>query len=133
MTDENREINAAAELAKAEKSLAAAGGLIRLGLYDDAASRLYYAAFHFASAALLMLGVEVATHRALMSLFSLHLIKPGLIDVESARILSNLMSLRHQADYNRHFEMDAEGARQERARAQRLIDELRAFLRSRGM
>jgi hypothetical protein len=42
------------------------------------------------------------------------------------------MSLRHQADYNRHFEIDQAGAREERARAQ-LIDDLERLLRERGL
>ncbi len=58
MTDENAIENACAELVKAEAALRAARALADLELYDDAASRLYYAVFHLISAALLRLGVQ---------------------------------------------------------------------------
>lgn len=56
MTDENARTNASAELQKAYAARRAARALAGLGLYDDAASRLYYAVFHLISASLLCLG-----------------------------------------------------------------------------
>jgi hypothetical protein len=51
MTSENAASNARAEFGKATSALAAARALDALGLYDDAASRLYYYAFHLISGA----------------------------------------------------------------------------------
>jgi hypothetical protein len=64
VTDDNARANSGAELLKAYAARRAARALADLGLYDDAASRLYYAAFHLISAALLSLGVQAQTHRA---------------------------------------------------------------------
>jgi len=133
VTDESRRANAAAEIAKSRTSLAAADQLIALGLFDDAVSRLYYAVFHLASAATLVQGIEPTSHRGLLTLFAQHLVRPGLISAESGRVLAALFGLRNQADYNRYFVVDEAGAREERARAQKLIDELDAYLRASGM
>jgi hypothetical protein len=45
VTDENARTNANAELQKAYAARRAARALADLGLYDDAASRLYYAVY----------------------------------------------------------------------------------------
>lgn len=132
MTDENQAINVAAELAKGRAALTAAEKLLELDLFDDAMSRLYYAAFHFASAALLSHGLEVGTHRALLTLFSQHIVHPGHVSTTAARALAALASLRNQADYNRHFVLDRPGALEEAARARTLIGDLEAYLRTRG-
>ena len=133
MTASNRKENAAAELQKFRSSFAAADQLLSAGLFDDAMSRLYYAAFHLASAALLTLGVEATSHRRLLSLFAQHLVKPGLVPAHAGRILANLFALRNQSDYNRHFLLDDAGAREERARTQQLVDALSEFLRKQGL
>jgi uncharacterized protein (UPF0332 family) len=133
MTDESRRENALAELTKGRRALAAADALIGLGFYDDAASRLYYAGFHACSAALLALGIEIKSHSGLASEFARHLVKPGTIPPWSSRTLAALLGLRQQADYNRYFEMDEEGARDERDGAQRLVQTVESFLRQRGI
>ena len=132
MTDENRSLNVTAEVAKGRASLAAAERLLDLGLFDDAVSRFYYAAFHFASAALLALGIEVGSHRALLTLFSQHLVHPKHLSVLSGRVLAGLASSRNQADYNRHFVLDRAGAVDEAARTRELIAEIEAYLRAHG-
>jgi uncharacterized protein (UPF0332 family) len=133
MTDDNRIANAAAEVRKAERALAAADALVEVGLLDDAMSRLYYAGFHMASAALLALGIEVKSHAGLSALFAQHLVKAGLVATSASRQLARLFALRQQADYNRHFEMDIAGAREEREVAGQLVDMLRSFLAGRGV
>jgi uncharacterized protein (UPF0332 family) len=133
MTDENANANASAELAKAEVSLRAARALAALQMYDDAASRLYYAVFHLVSAALLTLGVQAQSRGGLASLLGQHLVKPGLVATQVARDFAAIMGLRSQADYNRFFVMDAEGFADEMLRAEELFLVLRDFLRTRGV
>ncbi len=133
MTGENAVANARAELAKARAARRAAQVLSELGLYDDAASRLYYAAFHLVSAALLTLGVQAQTHGGLAGLLGQHLVRPGLVPAQLGREFAALMALRGQADYNRHFVMDREGLAEEMERANQLFAALEAFLSQRGM
>jgi uncharacterized protein (UPF0332 family) len=133
MTGENALDNARAELSKARSALQAARALADLKLYDDAASRLYYSAFHLVSAALLILGIQSQSHGGLASLLGQHLVKPGFVPAQVARDFSMLMGLRGQADYNRHFVMDAEGFADEMQRAEVLFSRLGEFLAQRGV
>lgn len=133
MTDENELINARAELAKALAARRAAQALADLDLYDDASSRLYYAAFHLVSAALLTLGVQAQSNSGLASLLGQHLVRPGLVPPEVARQFGSLMGLRGQSDYNRHFIMDAAGYAEERSKAELLFAALDHFLAARGV
>jgi uncharacterized protein (UPF0332 family) len=128
VTDAARAVNLAAEVEKARHALAAADQLMAIGLWDDAMSRLYYAAFHLASAALLVHGIEATSHRGMLSLVSLHLVKPGLVPQELARRLTELFGLRNQADYDRHFTTDAEGAREYRRKAAETLASLDAVV-----
>jgi uncharacterized protein (UPF0332 family) len=128
MTSENARENARAELAKAFAALRAARSLGDLRLFDDAASRLYYAVFHLLGAALVALGVQAQTHSGLAALLGQHLVKPGLLPAHVARDFATLMALRSQADYNRHFAMDAEGFASELGRAERVFSLVEAFL-----
>jgi uncharacterized protein (UPF0332 family) len=133
VTDENARANADAELQKAYAARRAARALAGLGLYDDAASRLYYAAFHLISASLLCLGVQAQTHRGVALLLGQHLVKPGLVPTSVGRDFATLLGLRSQADYNRHFLLDAPSISDELARIDALFQLLGAFLTSRGI
>ena len=57
MTEANRLANARAEAALGDDALRAASALVELGLHNDAVSRAYYAAFHYARALLLVAGL----------------------------------------------------------------------------
>jgi len=133
VTEENQRANARAEVRKARQAFTAADRLIEAGLFDDAMSRLYYAAFHMASAVLLSVDVEVRAHAALQSLFAQHVVRAGLVAPDCSRRLAALFGVRQQADYNRHFTVNEQGARDERARAGELIAELESVLRARGV
>lgn len=133
MTDENELINARAELAKALAARRAAQALAQLGLYDDASSRLYYATFHLITASLLTIGVQAQTHSGLASLLGQHLIRPGLVPALVAREFAALMGFRSQADYNRHFVMDAEGYEEARTKADAIFAILEGFVAKRGV
>lgn len=91
-------------MAKAERALASAQLLLNSGDVDGACNRAYYAMFDAARAALLAVQApvqsEVArTHSGLISAFSLHLVKPGLVAVEHGRSLNKVEDLRLIADY----------------------------------
>jgi uncharacterized protein (UPF0332 family) len=133
MTDENAQANAAAELVKAYAARRAARALADLGLHDDAASRLYYAAFHLISAALLCLGIQAQTHRGVASLLGQHLVRPGLLPASVGRDFAVLLGLRSQADYNRHFLLDGASAVEELARVDRLFATVGQLLASHGL
>jgi uncharacterized protein (UPF0332 family) len=99
VTDENRRENARLEIARAETTLRAAEALLALGLWNDAASRAYYAAFHCASALLMRLGLQARTHRGVHALLKQHVVEPGLLAGEHLARLSRLQERRSVADY----------------------------------
>jgi uncharacterized protein (UPF0332 family) len=91
-------------MAKAQRALASAKLLLDSGDVDGACNRAYYAMFDAARAALLSIQApvpaEVArTHSGLITAFSLHLVKPGLVAVEHGRSLNKVEDLRLIADY----------------------------------
>jgi uncharacterized protein (UPF0332 family) len=91
-------------MAKASRALASAKLLLDSGDVDGACNRAYYAMFDAARAALLKVNAPVPseiarTHNGLITAFSLHLVKPGLIAVEHGRSLNKVEDLRLIADY----------------------------------
>jgi uncharacterized protein (UPF0332 family) len=91
-------------LAKASRALASAKLLLASGDVDGACNRAYYAMFDSARAALLTVDAPVPselarTHSGLITAFSLHVVKPGLVAVEHGRALNKVEDLRLIADY----------------------------------
>ncbi|MFZ5469012.1 MAG: HEPN domain-containing protein [Myxococcota bacterium] len=62
MSPENLKLNVAAEVDRGAAALEEANQLLRGGLHYGAASRAYYAAFHFARALCLAVGEEPRSH-----------------------------------------------------------------------
>ena len=91
------------EVVHGEQALASSRALHDLGMYNDALSRLYYAAFHFAAALLLTEGVEPRRHRALPGLLLSHLASAGFDASDAARV-ARLSTYRDMADYERAFD-----------------------------
>jgi uncharacterized protein (UPF0332 family) len=91
-------------MTKASRALASAKLLLNSGDVDGACNRAYYAMFDAARAALLSISAPVPaeiarTHSGLITAFSLHLVKPGLVAVEHGRSLNKVEDLRLIADY----------------------------------
>ena len=91
-------------IAKASHAAKSARILLLAGEHEGACNRAYYAMFDAARAALLSIHApvpaEVArTHSGLITAFSLHLVKPGLVAVEHGRSPNKVEDLRLIADY----------------------------------
>lgn len=91
-------------IAKANRALASAKLLLDSGDVDGACNRAYYAMFDAARAALLWVNApvpaEVArTHSGLITAFSLHVVKRGLVAIDHGRALNKVEDLRLIADY----------------------------------
>lgn len=80
------------ELRSAEEALDIGRVALERGALRDATSRLYYAAFHAARAALTVKGIHAKTHSGLTSLFA--------ETYGAAPILSTLLERRGEADYS---------------------------------
>ncbi|GIW55119.1 MAG: HEPN domain-containing protein [Nitrospiraceae bacterium] len=106
-------------LAKARGKVRVAHDLCAKGEWDDAISRAYYAAYHAAQAALLTEGQRADTHKGVVTLFGLLLVKTGKLDKKWGKFLSNLKDDREAGDYDALSYLDEETAR----RAVREADE----------
>lgn len=117
-----------AHLERAQHALEAAQALCNAGLFDDAASRAYYAAFHAASAALMAQGQTFKKHSALIGAVHKYLVKTGLLDVEAGKALTWLFELRAVGDYGEIIHVDESQARLALTRAQVLYSTFRKSL-----
>ncbi len=106
-------------MAKAREKARVARDLYAKGEWDDAISRAYYAAYHAAQAALLTEGQRADTHKGVVTLFGLLLVKTGKLDKRWGKLLSNLKDDREAGDYDALSYLDEETAR----RAVREADE----------
>lgn len=118
----------ASELALADDELGAAQGLIDLGHPRIALTRTYFAVFHAVRARLFADGLEPKTHAGVHHLWNLHLVKPGVYDAATSRLLARLQKYREEADYAREFVVDETGAREELTAAQELVARIRRDL-----
>jgi uncharacterized protein (UPF0332 family) len=89
----------AANLQRAEQSIAAARILASGGYDDFAASRAYYAAFYASTAVLLGEGLEVSKHIAVIASIHQRFVKTDKLDMEHGKTLNWLFELRGIGDY----------------------------------
>lgn len=108
-------------LAKARDKARVARELFAKGDWDDAVSRAYYAAFHAAQAALLTEGQRGDTHKGLVILFGLLLVKTGKFDKKWGKFLANLKDDREAGDYDALSYIDEETARRAVQEAEQFV------------
>jgi uncharacterized protein (UPF0332 family) len=87
-------------LAKAERSITAAGTLLRAGDTDFAASRAYYAIFYTAEALILSRGLTFSKHTGVHAAFGKHFAKPAVLDPKYHRWLLEAFAARIAGDYD---------------------------------
>ncbi|MFO7976984.1 MAG: HEPN domain-containing protein [Candidatus Hydrogenedentota bacterium] len=110
MRDEYR-TEVAAYLKRAETPLHAARVLFDSALYDDVASRAYYAAFYAVSALLLSCGFAFKKHSAVISAFHREFVRTGVVGVGLSKSLGWLFELRGIGDYGEILHVPEEKAR----------------------
>ena len=97
MNDISKEIRKYMDNAKSR--IKSAEVLHDTGQYNDAISRIYYAFFDAATAALLTKEITAKTHHGLVLLFEQHFIKSGAISSEIGKELARIKEEREEADY----------------------------------
>ena len=128
MTPDNRHANVAEEMARGHETFRAAEALFKLGLFNDAVSRAYYAAYHWAKALLLTKGMESKTHRGVVQLVGLHFVREGLLPPEAATLLSQLEDAREMGDYTPSAHFTETNAREMIGRAKDFLESCRPVL-----
>ncbi len=104
--------------------------LIGEGAYRIATSRLYYAIFTLATAALLSQDVLRHKHAGVLAAFNEFLVKPGLIEPEFGRIFHEAFKARQEADYSDSAEFREEDARRMLRDAEQFGRRLTEYLQS---
>lgn len=128
MTKNNAKENSFLETRRGDEVLKAAQHLLSYGFYNDAVSRAYYAAFHWARALLFTRGLESRTHRGVIQLLNLHFVKDGPLSSQVAEHLSSLETYRELSDYTAIAQFSEAQARDELARAEAFITACRSLI-----
>lgn len=95
-------------IGKAQNAIDEAEKVSAIGLWNIAASRLYYALFYASTAILIKKGLAAHTHAGVMAMISLHLVQQGLLSTEDIRLIRKLFSLRQEGDYEDFVEVTEE-------------------------
>lgn len=111
MTPEQRQLLVTREAERARHHLAQADEMLTLGHWDMAANRQYYACYHAVQALFVNNGINGATHKGMITQFSLHFVKPGTISMQHGSFLSRMMQLRQKADYNCYYDISEKEVR----------------------
>jgi hypothetical protein len=115
-------------LARAASALGAADLLCDNGFINEAVSRLYYFLLYRIRAVLMGEGLEPRSHEGVLRLFSLHFVKTGKFQPESAHLFSKLMKYREEADYNPAYTFQAQDYARLRGEAQALSERIDEYL-----
>lgn len=76
----------------------------KLGYWNLAASRLYYAAYYASIALLISEGIEATTYKGTLRMIGLSFVKNEILCKEDAQLLGRLYSMRQTGDYDDLFD-----------------------------
>jgi uncharacterized protein (UPF0332 family) len=128
VTEEGKGRAAAEDLTMAGEEIDVAEQLLRTGHPRIAVTRAYFAVFHAVRARVYAEGLEPRTHSGTHHLFNAHLVKTGVYDASTSRLVARLQKYREEADYSRAFVVDEAGAREDIAAARGLVERIRRDL-----
>ncbi|VAW42881.1 hypothetical protein MNBD_CHLOROFLEXI01-5357 [hydrothermal vent metagenome] len=114
-------------LERARQDLQAVEINIQNGLYHVAVSRAYYAMFYAATAILKSQGIERGKHSGIISAFGEYFVKPRLIEVEYAKMLTHAFDSRNDGDYDVSFVVSKELAEAEFKDARRFVNRIEQY------
>ncbi len=84
---------------KAAETLKASRILLKEKQLFSAVNRIYYAIFYEVCALLKMDNLSSPTHKGVKSLFSMHFVKTGKIEVEIGKFFNKMFEFRQKGDY----------------------------------
>lgn len=100
LTAEERTLIVSMEIEKARRIFSESDVYVQNGLWSTLTNRLYYAAFHAATALLIHHGLRAGTHQGVHVLLSKHFVKEGILSREDGTTFSRLQTMRERGDYN---------------------------------
>ena len=126
---EERNAMVALELERAKNTMDEMDYLQKGALWNNMASRLYYAVFHAVSALMIFDGLKVSTHKGSHVLFSQHYIKTGKLPEEYGQLYRQLEIMRNEGDYNCYYNVKPEELLQRIEPAKTMIDTIAAMVK----
>jgi len=115
-------------LVKARKKVATAKTNLDNDQYDDAVSRTYYAVFHAISAALLSKGLHFSSHGQTIGAFNREFIKTKKFPSSFSKTIKKLFRERQMGDYDVQSYLDADIAKEDLEKAEKIIDACETYL-----
>jgi len=100
LTNDERNALIQLKIERANSTFKEVSVLIEQGFYRTAANRLYYSCFYIVSALLLQNKFAARTHQGIISLFALHFVKTGIVNIDNGRLYRSLFELRQTGDYD---------------------------------
>ena len=128
LSENERSIIVSREIEKAERTFDDVLFCARENKWEAAANRLYYALFHAMSALLVSDGHRVKSHRGVLAMFGEHYVRTGLFSKKDGALLSDLVIMRDNADYNCFFEADEEKLSPFIEPTQQLIEKIKQYI-----
>lgn len=113
----------------ADEMLADARLLLAEGRRRSAVNRAYYATFDAASAVLRKLGSSPRTHAGVLSEFGQKVVKDGLTEKGSAKILRRLFELRQECDYDEYYEVAPDEASEAVEQASEFVERVKTIIK----
>lgn len=128
LNENERQIIVSLELEKAERAFDDVEFCAKEGRRESAANRLYYALFHAMSALLISDGYTVKSHRGVISMFGEHYVRTDIFSKQDGSLLSELVIMRDNADYNCFFEADEEKLKPFIEPTKQLIEKIERYI-----
>lgn len=114
---------------KADRAVRAAQRDLKAGDYDFASSKAYYAVFHMMQAALLTKQLTFSKHAGVISGFSEHFIKPGVLPGDLGQKIQRLRKDREVGDYGYTLSVEPNDAREDVLIAVEILSVIKTYLK----
>lgn len=121
LTQEERTIMVQLEMERADRLIAELPIYIEHEMWASMANRMYYAAFHAATALLIKNSLHAGTHQGVYVLLNRYFIKENILSPEEGRFFSRLETMREMGDYNCYVDTSREDVLP-------LVESLKAFV-----
>ena len=124
MNQEEKQLLINRQVEKSHHMMDQAEEMMSLGHTDLAVNRYYYTCFHIVQALFLKKEIIVRTHSGMISQFSQHFVKTGIVPIETGSFLARLFQLRQKADYNCAYDITNEDAKSFQEPARQFVDRI---------
>lgn len=128
LSENERNIIVCRELEKSERTFEDVLFCVKEGKWETAANRLYYSVFHAMSALLVSDGHQVKSHRGIIAMFGEHYVRTDVFSKKDGSLLSDLVIMRDNADYNCFFEANEEKLKPYIEPTRMLIEKIKAYI-----